>query len=105
VHHLRRRMKKQKGPNFVNFVPNKLKYLVKREEAISVTEGGIYVPEQNQERPMEGRVLAVGGGDPIFQIDDRILFGKYDGVEVNVDGVEYLILDEGQILGKRIGPK
>jgi chaperonin GroES len=92
--------KKTKGPNFI---PNKLKYLVKREEALSVTEGGLYVPEQNRERPMEGEILSVGeGGDPIYTNGDHILFGKYDGVEVIVDGVDYLILDEDQILGKRL---
>ena len=91
-------MKRQKGPNFV---PNKSEYLVKKEDALTEVNG-ILIPDQHQERPNEGEVIRVSEVDGNYAEGDHILFGKYDGVEVLVDQVEYLILDEDQILGKRL---
>lgn len=93
-------MKKHKGPNFI---PALEKYLVKVEEAVTQTPGGILIPETGRERPMEGSVQAVNeAGDPIYAVGDLILFGKYSGTEVIVDGLSYLLLKEEEILGKRI---
>ena len=72
------------------------------------TAGGIIIPDTAQEKPMEGKVLAVGGGarnenGQIVALDvkkgDRILFGKWSGTEVKIDGKELLIMKESDIMG------
>ena len=81
--------------------------LVQRLDGESKTKGGIIIPETAKEKPMEGEVMAVGtdmmkGEDdkaPVLKVGDRILFGKYAGTEITVDGVEQLILKEEDVLG------
>ncbi len=82
--------------------------LVKRLEGEAKTKGGIIVPDSAQEKPQEGQVIAVGNGKtlkdgslrkPDVKAGDRILFSKYSGSEVKVDGVEHVILKEDDILG------
>ena len=82
--------------------------LVKRIESEEKTTGGIIIPENAKEKPMEGKVIAVGNGKvlddgklhkPEIKVGDRILFGKYAGSEVKIDGTEHLILREDDILG------
>ncbi|MEE8429911.1 MAG: co-chaperone GroES [Candidatus Desulfatibia sp.] len=82
--------------------------LVKRVEEQEVTKGGIIIPDTAKEKPAEGKVVAVGNGKlgedgkriPLeLKKGDRILFGKYGGAEINVDGEEYLIMNEGEVLG------
>lgn len=82
--------------------------LVKRVEQEERTKGGIIIPDSAKEKPIEGRVIAVGGGKtgddgklrPLdVKAGDRILFGKYSGTEVKIDGEEHLILREEDILG------
>lgn len=82
--------------------------LVKRVEAEQKTAGGIIIPDAAKEKPVEGEVIAVGNGKvldngtvakPDVKVGDRILFGKYSGSEVKVDGKEHLILREDDILG------
>ena len=82
--------------------------IVKRVEEEGKTKGGIIIPETAKEEPMEGKIIAVGKGKvledgKIHSLDvkagDRVLFGKYAGTEVKIDGEEHLIMREDDILG------
>ena len=82
--------------------------IVKRIEEEEKSKGGIIIPDTAKEKPQEGKVVAVGKGKvnddgkitPLdVKVNDRILFGKYSGTEINVDGEEHLIMREGDILG------
>ncbi len=82
--------------------------IVKRLEEEAKTKGGIIIPDTAKEKPMEGLVVAVGKGKTaddgkLIKLDvkagDRILFGKYAGTEVKIDGEEHLIMREDDILG------
>ena len=82
--------------------------LVKRVQEEERTRGGIIIPDSAKEKPVEGEVVAVGNGKVTEQgklqplavkKGDRILFGKYSGTEIKVDGVEHLILREEEVLG------
>ena len=82
--------------------------LVKRVEEEEKTKGGIIIPDTAKEKPQEGEVLAVGPGardeagkriEPDVKVGDRILFGKWSGTEVRVDGDDLLIMKESDILG------
>ena len=82
--------------------------LVKRVEENTKTAGGIIIPDTAQEKPMEGKVVAVGNGarnedgklQPLdVKKGDRILFGKWSGNEVTFDGEEYLIMKESDVMG------
>lgn len=84
--------------------------LVKRiiEEEESKTSGGIIIPDTAKEKPQEGKVVAVGGGKVLengqkqameVQVGNRILFGKYAGTEVKIEGEELLMMREDDVLG------
>jgi chaperonin GroES len=82
--------------------------VVKRVAEEEKSKGGIIIPDSAKEKPIEGEVIAVGSGKAIeggkvrpvdVKPGDRVLFGKYAGTEVKVDGVEHLILREDEILG------
>ncbi len=82
--------------------------IVKRLEEEEKTKGGIIIPDTAKEKPQEGKVLAVGKGKitedgkvvPLdVKVGDRILFGKYAGTEIKVEGEEHLIMREEDILG------
>ncbi len=82
--------------------------IVKRIEEEEKTKGGIIIPDSAKEKPMEGKVIAVGKGkvredgnvQPLdVKAGDRVLFGKYAGTEVKIDGEEHLIMREDDILG------
>jgi chaperonin GroES len=82
--------------------------IVKRLKEEEKTKGGIIIPDSAKEKPIEGEVLAVGNGKVQddgslrkldVKVGDRILFGKYSGTEVKVDGEDRLILREDDILG------
>lgn len=82
--------------------------LVKRLAEVSKTKGGIIIPDSAKEKPAEGEVVAVGPGKlddngkrvkPDVKKGDRILFSKYGGTDVKMDGEEYLIMREDDILG------
>jgi chaperonin GroES len=82
--------------------------IVKRVQEEEKTKGGIIIPDTAKEKPMEGKVLAVGNGKvqedgkvrPLdVKAGDRILFSKYSGTEVKIDGEEHLIMREDDILG------
>ena len=82
--------------------------LVKRVESETRSLGGIIIPDTAKEKPLEGIVIAVGAGKrledgsrvaPEVKEGDRVLFGKYAGTEIKVDGTEHMILKESDILG------
>ncbi|OQY58513.1 MAG: co-chaperone GroES [Desulfobacteraceae bacterium 4572_88] len=82
--------------------------LVQRVEEETKTKGGIIIPDTAKEKPVEGKIVAVGNGKvgddgkriPLeVKVEDRVLFGKYSGTEVKVGGEEYLIMREDDILG------
>lgn len=82
--------------------------LVKRIESEEKTKSGIIIPDTAKEKPQEGEVVAVGNGlrqenGSIIPLDvkvgDRILFGKWSGTEIKVDGQEYLVMKESDIMG------
>ena len=82
--------------------------VVKRIEEKEVMQGGLYIPDSAKEKPQEGEVVAVGKGKRAddgklialdVQVGDRILFGKYSGSEIKIDGNEFLIMREDEILG------
>lgn len=82
--------------------------LVKRVAGEEKTASGIIIPDNAKEKPMEGKVVAVGNGKvlndgklhkPDVKAGDKVLFGKYAGTEVKIDGEEHLILREDDILG------
>ena len=81
--------------------------LVKRLDSEEKTKGGIIIPDTAKEKPQEGKVVAKGKGKLLddgsvkpldVKVGDRILFGKYGGTEINIDGEEYLILREDEVL-------
>jgi chaperonin GroES len=92
----------------MNLKPLHDRVLVERVSSEDKTKGGIIIPDTAQEKPMEGKVLAVGGGarnenGQVVALDvkkgDRILFGKWSGTEVKIDGKELLIMKESDIMG------
>ncbi len=92
----------------MNLRPLQDRILVKRVEQENTTKGGIIIPDSAKEKPAEGKVIAVGNGKmgddgkriaPDVKEGDRILFGKYAGSEVKIDGEEYLIMREDDVLG------
>ena len=92
----------------MNFRPLHDRVVVRRLEAEEKTSGGIIIPDTAKEKPMEGEVIAVGPGardetGKLVPLDvksgDRILFGKWSGTEVKLDGEELLIMKESDIMG------
>ena len=92
----------------MGFRPLHDRVLVRRVEADEKTAGGIIIPDTAKEKPQEGEVVAVGGGakseeGKVTPLDvkagDKILFGKWSGTEVKIDGREYLIMKESDIMG------
>src|SRR5712675_2006608 len=82
--------------------------VVKRSEEKEQMHGGLYIPDSAKEKPQEGEVVAVGKGKRLedgkvvpldVQPGDRILFGKYSGSEIKLDGDEYMIMREDEVLG------
>jgi len=99
---LRRRKKEMK------IRPLQDRIIVKRMEEEDMTKGGIIIPDSAKEKPMEGKVVAVGNGKilengqktkPDVKAGDKVLFSKYAGTEVKIDGEEHLIMREDDILG------
>ena len=95
----------------VQVTPLHDRVLVKRLEEKESAKGGIIIPDTAKEKPQEGEVMAVGAGKiedgkriPLdVKAGDRILFGKYTGTDITIDGQEYLILREEEILAKVSG--
>jgi chaperonin GroES len=92
----------------MKFRPLGDRVVVKRVQEETKSAGGIIIPDTAQEKPQEGEVVAVGPGGrdekgdritPEVKVGDRILFGKWSGTEVKVDGAELLIMKESDIMG------
>ena len=92
----------------MKFKPLHDRVLVRRIESDTKTRGGIIIPDTAKEKPQEGEVIAVGAGardesGKLIPLDvkagDRILFGKWSGTEVKIEGEDYLIMKESDILG------
>ena len=92
----------------MKFRPLHDRVVVKRLDAEEKTAGGIIIPDTAKEKPSQGEVIAVGPGGrdeagklvPLdVKVGNRILFGKWSGTEVKIDGVEYLIMKESDIMG------
>ena len=90
------------------FTPLHDRILVRRIEEGETIRGGIIIPDSAKEKPQEGEVISVGKGKSndegkVFPLDvksgDRVLFGKYSGTEIKIDGEEFLIMREEEILG------
>ena len=88
--------------------PMQDRIIVKRVEEETKTAGGIFIPETAKEKPQKGEVMAVGNGKktddgkviPLdVKVGEKVLFGKYAGTEIKVEGEEYLIMREDDILG------
>jgi chaperonin GroES len=92
----------------MHFTPLHDRVLVRRIESEETTKGGLIIPDSAKEKPSEGEVIAVGEGArkdsgeliaPSVKAGDRILFGKWSGTEVKIDGEDLLIMKESDILG------
>ncbi len=91
-----------------NLRPLADRVLIKRLEAEEKTKGGIIIPETAKEKPMEGEVIATGPGaraedGKVIPLElkkgDRVLFGKWSGTEVKLDGEEFMIMKESDVMG------
>ena len=92
----------------MNIRPLYDRIVIKRIEEKEVVQGGIIIPDSAKEKPQEGEVFAVGQGKRLengnvvaldVKVGDRILFGKYSGSEIKLDGQEYIIMREDEVLG------
>ena len=92
----------------MNIRPLYDRLVVKRIEETQSMQGSLHIPDSAKEKPQEGEVFAIGKGKRLedgtlvpldVQVGDRILFGKYSGSEIRVDGQEYLIMREEDVLG------
>jgi chaperonin GroES len=90
------------------FTPLHDRILVQRVEEADTTRGGIIIPDSAKDKPQEGEVISVGRGKSndegkVFPLavkaGDRILFGKYSGTEIKIDGEDYIIMREEEVLG------
>ena len=90
------------------FTPLHDRILVRRVEESETTRGGIIIPDSAKDKPQEGEVISVGRGKSndegkVFPLavkaGDRILFGKYSGTEIKIDGEDYIIMREEEVLG------
>lgn len=88
----------------VNFVPQGDRVLVEVAEAEEKTAGGIIIPDSAKEKPQKGIIVAVGPGkkkdEPMtVKVGDKVLYGKYSGTEITIDGKEYQIMRQDDLLG------
>ena len=92
----------------MNFRPLQDRVLVRRIEQEERTKGGILIPDTAQEKPMEGEVIAAGPGargddgklHPLdVKVGDRVLFGKWSGTEIKIDGEDLVVMKESDIMG------
>jgi chaperonin GroES len=93
----------------MNFKPLYDKVLVERLESEEKTAGGIIIPDTAKEKPIEGKVVAIGSGARSektgeivkleVKVGDKVLFGKWSGTEIKIDGRDYLVMKESDIMG------
>jgi chaperonin GroES len=89
----------KKGDVSMKFKPLKDRVFVSYSEEMEKTAGGIYIPEAAKEKPQKGKIEAVGGEVKNLKVGDVILFDKYSGSKINMDGTDYLIVKEEDVLG------
>ncbi|HUT04348.1 MAG TPA: co-chaperone GroES [bacterium] len=93
----------------MKFEPSQDRVLVKRTEETEVKKGGIIIPDTAKEKPVQGKIVAVGPGRmsdfqgkviPVkYKVGERVLFGKYSGTDVKIDDEEYVMMKEDDVLG------
>jgi chaperonin GroES len=87
----------------INFKPNEDRVLVQAAPAEEKTSSGIIIPDTAKEKPQKGKVIAVGDGledKPVtVKVGDNVLYGKYAGTEITIDGKDYLIMRNSDIFG------
>ncbi len=90
----------------MNIKPLEDRVVVKAVLPMDQTKGGIYLPDSAKEKPQEGEIMAVGSGKysstgelikPVVKKGDRVIYGKYSGTEITVDGEEYMIMRESDL--------
>ena len=83
----------------MNFQPLGKRVLVERVEEAKTTASGIYIPDSAKEKPSQGKVLAVSTEVEAVNVDDTVVFGKYAGSELTLDGTTYLVIETDDLLG------
>jgi chaperonin GroES len=87
----------------INFKPNEDRVLIEAAEAETKTSSGIIIPDTAKEKPQKGKVIAIGEGlkdKPVtVKVGDNVLYGKYAGTEITIEGKEYLIMRNSDIFG------
>ncbi|MCX8491247.1 MAG: co-chaperone GroES [Cyclobacteriaceae bacterium] len=87
----------------INFKPNEDRVLVEASAAEVKTASGLFIPDTAKEKPQQGKVIAIGDGlkdKPVtVKVGDKVLYGKYSGTEITIDGTEYLIMRNSDIFG------
>ena len=87
----------------INFLPLADRVLVEPSEAEEKTSSGIIIPDTAKEKPQKGKIVAIGNGTKdekiTVKVGEMILYGKYSGTEINIDGTDYLIMKESDIFG------
>jgi chaperonin GroES len=87
----------------INFKPLADRVLVEPAAAEEKTTSGIIIPDTAKEKPQKGKIIAVGNGTKenkiTVKVGDQVLYGKYSGTELNINGVDYLIMKESDIFG------
>ena len=89
----------KKGATGLRFKPLKDRVFVTYTEEADKTSGGIYIPDAAKERPQKGKVEAVGSEVKLLKVGQEVLFDKYSGTKIDIDGTDYLIIKEEDILG------
>jgi len=89
----------KKTTTSIKFKPLKDRVFVSYTEELERTAGGIYIPDAAKEKPQKGKVEAVGGEVKTLKIGDTVLFEKYGGNKITIDGTDFLIIKEEDILG------
>ena len=83
----------------MNFQPLGKRVLVERLEDVKTTASGIIIPDNAKEKPLSGKVLAVSVGVDGVKVGDQVVFAKYGGTEISLDGKSYLVLNLDDVLG------
>jgi|AGBJ01.1.fsa_nt_gi chaperonin GroES len=91
----------RKGDFIMAFKPLKDRVLVEREEQKNTTASGLYIPDTAKEKPLEGKVVAVGpiAREDGIDVGDTVVFANFSGMEITIEGKEYLILLSKEVLG------
>ncbi len=83
----------------MNFQPLGNRVLVERLEEATTTASGIIIPDNAKEKPSQGKIVAIGSDVEEIEVGDTVVFGKYVGNELTIDGTEYLIIEADELFG------